>query len=201
MLPYLFVGVLVVSKVLGGQFTRLTRLKIRDGYWLLGALAVQLGAILFRPQAPTLGAILFIFSYLGLIAFCLRNRHICGMALILAGICLNFVVIGLNGGSMPISAQTLQTIGRGQRLETPAVQVGVPATQAPAQLVKVSKDAVNEMPTLALLGDVIVLPFPGQFATAISFGDVLIFLGISWLILKTMQITAFSKLDWKAFAR
>src|SRR6476659_9400534 len=110
MLPYLLVGVLVASKVLGGQFTGLTRLKIRNGYWLLGALVVQLAAILFRPQVPTLAAILFILSYVGLIAFCLRNRHISGMVLILAGICLNFLVIGLNGGSMPISEQTLQTI-------------------------------------------------------------------------------------------
>lgn len=201
MLPYLLVSVLVACKVLGGQFTRLTQIKIRDGYWLLGALVVQLAAILFRPQAPVLAALFFIISYLGLITFTVRNRRLPGMALIMAGICLNFVVISLNGGSMPISEHTLQTIGRGHRIEAPSAQVGGSSNGATTQLVKVSKDAVNETPTLEFLGDGIVLPFPGQFATAISFGDVLIFLGISWLIGKTMEITAFSKLDWKAFAR
>lgn len=193
MLLYWLIFVLVAGKVMGGQFTRLAQLQLRSGYWLAGLVLIQVAGIFWRQQNLLVGSILIVISYLGLITFALRNRRLPGMYLILAGIGLNFLVITLNGGAMPITQQTLESIGRSSRVA--AVQTG--EVTETSQVVDASKGSINSTPQLLFLGDVIVVPLPGGLATALSLGDLFISFGISWLVLKTMQITPLNKRPWK----
>lgn len=197
MLLYGLILVLIAGKLLGGQFGKLAQLQLRSGYWLLGLVLIQVCGIFWRQQNLLAGSLLIIASYLGLIAFVIRNRSLPGMYLVLAGIMLNFLVITANGGAMPVTQEALASIGRASRVT--AVQpagAGADAGEA-AQVVDSSKGSVTAEPQLLFLGDVIVVPLPGAFATALSVGDLCISLGLSWLILKTMQIKLLTGRPWK----
>jgi hypothetical protein len=196
MILYWLILSLLAARVLGGRFSKLAHLKIRAGYLLTGLVIAQIGAILLRPQYPLFGGILFILTYFGLLLISWQNRKLPGMLLILTGIFLNFAVITVNGGAMPISQKTLERIGRASEvtnLTTPSWgggNSGYPG-EAPSQnqpgIVHNSKDSVSATALLPFLGDVIVLPLPGRLASALSPGDLMIGLGLSWLVLKIMQ--------------
>lgn len=195
MLLYGLILVLIAGKLLGGQFGKLVQLQLRSGYWLLGLVLIQVCGIFWRQQNLLGGSLLIVISYLGLIAFVVRNRSLPGMYLVLAGICLNFLVISANGGAMPVTQQALESIGRASRVT--AVQPAGAGPGAAAQVVDSSKGSVTAEPQLLFLGDVIVVPLPGALATALSVGDLFLSLGLSWLILKTMQIKPLSARPWK----
>jgi hypothetical protein len=96
---------------------------------------------------------------------------------------------------MPVTQQALESIGRSSRVA--AVQTT--ELNGTSQVVDSSKGSVAAAPQLLFLGDVIVVPLPGALATALSVGDLFISLGLSWLILKTMQITPLAgRKPWKA---
>jgi len=189
MLVYWLILVLVAGKVMGGQFNRLAQLQLRSSYWLIALVLVQVTGILWRQQNLVAGSLLIVFSYLGLITFVLRNRALPGMYLILAGISLNFLVITLNGGAMPVTQQTLESIGRSSRVAA----VESAGSGEVNGVVDSSKGSVSAAPQLMFLGDVIVVPLPGGLASALSLGDLCISLGLSWLVLKTMQISLLNR--------
>jgi hypothetical protein len=184
MLLYILLIVLAAGKLRGGQVTNLAQLKIRHKWLLFTALLAQVVAIIFRPQLSGFDALLFILSYLGLLIFCLYNLYLPGMKLVMAGVFLNFLVITVNGGAMPISLENLEAIGRGHQAVAAPAQAG--SGGAATQIVQAGKDSIGASPNLGFLGDVIVLPLPFKLATALSVGDVVLTVGLSWLILQTM---------------
>ncbi|HEY3313026.1 MAG TPA: DUF5317 family protein [Anaerolineales bacterium] len=60
-------------------------------------------------STPLVAAYLLI-SQVGLFLFCLLNRHLPGIPILAAGLLLNLLVIGANGGLMPLSTATAERL-------------------------------------------------------------------------------------------
>jgi hypothetical protein len=122
--------------------------------------------------SPGLASIFLLGSQVLLLIFCWLNRHFSGIWLLAVGLTLNFLVIALNGGFMPISPQTASHLVSAEVLQR--VPVGT--------RFGFGKDILLQpMDTrLAWLSDRLLLPriFPHQ--VAFSFGDIAIALGAFW---------------------
>jgi len=92
------------------------------------------------------------------------NRMEKGFWWILAGVGLNFIVMLLNGGKMPVSLEAVSVLGSVDMLENGAI---------------VSKHmALTDSTILPFLGDIIPLTSPYPRSLVISIGDVVMNLGI-----------------------
>lgn len=135
--------------------------------------------IFFLPQTRTripntTASILFVGSLLILIVFSLFNIRKSSFWPITAGFLLNALVILLNGGWMPISPTMVQKLLPNVTQST--WQVG--------ERLAFSKDVVlpPETTRLWFLSDRFTLPGWINYQVAFSLGDVLIFLGVIWLL-------------------
>jgi len=99
--------------------------------------------------------------------WCVYNRDIAGTAVVAIGIGLNLLVMGFHGGSMPIRADILATLG----------QVAAPGT-----VLVGSKDVVIDTSVLWLLSDWIILVLGGK-KVVVSPGDLIIVAGVAWWLL------------------
>lgn len=152
----------VVGLARGGNWRRLGDLRIR--WWIVLLVAVALRAAAVVLPSPDVARLLYVISLLALVAVAIRNLALRGAPLIAAGIAANAVVISMNGGAMPVSADAL-------------VRAGVRAPTDPLHEVTASAPP---------LGDVIPIPLLGVY----SIGDVLLALGVFVLIVWTMKGTA-----------
>jgi hypothetical protein len=127
-----------------------------------------------RSSIPdNLVSILLVSSMIILLAFSILNIRKKSFWPIILGFFLNFLVILLNGGFMPISPATLQRIMPGQ---SDSWMIG--------QRLGYGKDIVltPEMTKLGFLSDRFVLPPIGNLNVAFSLGDVFIAFGVLWLL-------------------
>lgn len=159
---------IAVGYLLGGRLAGLGTLRLR---WApLAIVALVLQVIVPSGGWPL---ILLLTSFVVLAAFVIANRRIAGFWLILAGVALNFAVIGLNGG-MPVSASALEASGQ-------ASTVG--ELTNPDHAVK--HHLASPADTAVFLGDVIAIPPPlGQ---AISLGDICTYGGVAVVVISGMR--------------
>lgn len=189
MVVYLVACILILSWRLGGKFSNLLKLKITGARWLGPVVGGQLvGLVLIRPVAPVLAGAILITSYSVLLLIVGLNRHLPGMLLVLCGVFLNFLVIGANGGVMPTTQAALEQIGRTTQLEAAPPDSAAQSHRATVNVTN-SKDAVPSQPRLLILGDVVVVPLPGRFASVVSLGDLFIGAGLGWFSLKVLRPT------------
>ncbi len=113
-----------------------------------------------------LGPPIFISSTFAVLVFVLRNLSVPGFLLVAAGAASNLVAILANGGYMPASPEALATAGVG-------------GTEG------YSNSRTLSEPALKPLTDVFALPSAVPFANVFSIGDVLIWVGLAWLLLRT----------------
>jgi hypothetical protein len=170
-----YIGAVTLLAVVcaGGSLARLGSVRIRRPWLLWAALADQVIIISVLPDShPALLAVAHLASYAAAGVCLVLNRRLPGAWLMGAGGGLNGLVIALNGGSLPASASAMRTAGRIETTE------------------HFSNSGVHAHPRLALLGDVFATPawLPGH--TVFSAGDVLIWLGIAWLIWRTCRAGA-----------
>lgn len=119
-----------------------------------------------------LASITFVASLFLFLAFAWLNRNLPGIPLLLAGLALNLIVIIANGGWMPISPQTashidasaLQALNLGSRFGQKDILLLPQATR------------------LEFLSDRFLLPVWFPYQVAFSLGDILISIGIIWLL-------------------
>jgi hypothetical protein len=98
------------------------------------------------------------------------------MGVLLLGAVSNFTAVASNGGRMPASVTALERAGLLRAAS------GLLEGETPANVVLMSSSThVNS------LGDWLYLPESVPFATAFSIGDVLIMVGLGWLIARGMK--------------
>ena len=148
--------------------------------WLVAlGFLLQLFAIYLTPsqsRLPDWLASLLLIASLGiLLAFCLLNRGEPGMLLLAAGLALNLLVIVSNGGFMPLPAETAHSL---------LPQAVFDQLEIGSRLGPGSKDILlpEEAIVFPWLADRFGSPswFPRPFA--FSVGDLLISLGVIWLV-------------------
>jgi len=174
----LLLAVVLLSVCLGYLFGgRLDRLEaLRPRWW--GLVILGLGIQFIPLPNGVSGTDLVIrtavlaLSYSLLLTFALVNVRMPGMFLVVIGLACNMTVIVVNGG-MPASAQAL--IASGQE----DVVAYVREQGADKHHLLTDDDR------LTFLADVIAVPQPiGQ---AVSVGDILVYAGLTWLVVATMR--------------
>jgi uncharacterized protein DUF5317 len=153
----------LVSLALGGRFRHLAGKSFR--IWLLLPIGLLLQVLVQREATPAPFALLLL-SYVCLIAFGVANRRLTGMWLIVLGFSLNLLCIGLNHG-MPVSRTALGSLGM----------------QEPPLGVKHHLERSSDK--LVFLGDII--PVPSPVDEALSFGDMIMTVGVADLLFNLMQ--------------
>lgn len=133
----------------------------------------ELIAAFVNPQIREGGRGIFILatSYLFLIVFVALNRKLPGIVFIGAGLALNLIVIGLNGG-MPVSLDAARAAGLGDT----AAYLGTAIKHRP-----MGPDTL-----MWFLGDIIPLPFVHK---VVSIGDVLLGFGVALLVERSIRYT------------
>lgn len=147
--------------------------------WLVPvALAPQLLAFYVSPTrhlaSDNLAAVALVGSQMLLLTFAWLNRHQPGFRVLGLGLALNFLVITLNGGLMPISPERVAHLAPNARAGS--WQVG--------SRLGTGKDIVLPITTTHLwwLSDCLLLPTWFPHRVAYSPGDVLIAGGAFWLL-------------------
>ena len=105
------------------------------------------------------------FSYVLLLSFALWNRKLPGMPVVALGVFLNFLVIALNGGTMPVSTAGMPPEVLERLAESVLHSAAAPGTR------------------LAFLGDVV----PAIGRGKISPGDILMGAGVFFYLQQAMQ--------------
>ena len=152
----------------GGDVRRLGALELRHVWAPPAAIVVQTVAIDAVPTIEWLAVGLHIGSYLLLCWWLWANRHVAGLWLVGAGGIANFLAISTNGGVMPARPEALATAGLpvGEGFANSAA-----ATDAP----------------LWFLGDVFAVPASWPLANVFSVGDVVLLVGLAWLVHRTCR--------------
>jgi hypothetical protein len=167
----LLLGVVVVAVLLG--YVLRGRLRGFEGFrlrwWLLAPIGLALQLVPVTDGAATAA---LIASYALLLTFTAANVRVPGVPLILVGLALNLAVIAPNGG-MPVSQDALVRSGQGSTLADLRAGGGV----------KHHLERADDV--LTPLSDVIAIGSPVDQVASV--GDVLVYVGLVWLIAAVMR--------------
>jgi hypothetical protein len=166
-------GAGLLGFVLGGSFSGLSTLPLRDR-WLVGlAVLAQLvgGVAAWAADSSTAYAVGLAVSALAALGFCLRNLRVRGVPLVTLGLLLNALVVTVNG-TMPVS-------------RTAAARAGTPLTSIAAGTDPRHAVAGADT-TLRRLGDIVPVPLPLRPEVA-SPGDLLVAAGLAELLCLGMR--------------
>lgn len=167
---------IIISFIVGflrkGNLRALAQLKLKWGWIFPLLLVVELAVFMFQNDNKFLGQIsgyIYIIVYVLGLLFLLMNRKNPGFILILIGVFLNFLVMVLNGGRMPVSVEAAAVLDPGY-----------------IEALKESLYAKHMMLTssshLGFLGDVIPISAPYPRTQIISIGDIIMNIGIFFFI-------------------
>ena len=167
-------GGLLAGALLGGSLANLEHLSLRFASLVVVALLVQI--IAFSPIGARLphDAIiaLHIGSYVLLLACVAANIRRPPVMCFGAGVLSNAVTIVINGGYMPASRAALRL-------------AGLPVSAIPHN----NSELATSGDRLRFLGDIFALPHSLPLANVFSIGDILIAIGLAWLIAEGMRRT------------
>ena len=166
----------------GGRVSGLAHVTVKWG-WLAPLAFLMQAYLIFFPAETATGplsarSLLLMVSHVLLLVVVWQNRELSGVKLIGLGLLLNFLVMVLNGGFMPITPETLAQIGYDgnvARLET-------------GYIVGRTKNVVVESGEARLwfLSDIVVIPRPFPIPAALSVGDLLIVSGVFFFLRESM---------------
>ncbi|MDR4949635.1 DUF5317 domain-containing protein [Neobacillus cucumis] len=163
---------IIISFIIGflrkGNLKALAQLKLKWGWIFPLLLVVELAVFTLQNKIPLLGQLsgsIYIVVYILGLLFLFMNRKNPGFMLILIGVFLNFMVMVLNGGRMPVSVEAASVLD--------PIYI---------KILKTSLYAKHTMLTssthLGLLGDIIPITKPYPRTQIISIGDIVMNIGI-----------------------
>ena len=165
---------IAIGYLTGGRLRRLSSLKLRWTWLVLLAILIQ-GLIfpLFtaRPVIPVATEALHLVSYLLVLVWLGLNIRVRPLLLVGAGALFNLLVIVVNGGKMPASITAVSRAG-GEFAAHQLTENGVYGNLV----------LMGDKSHLNFLGDTMYLPGSIPFATAFSVGDLVIMIGLVWLM-------------------
>lgn len=167
---------LAIGFALGGRPHRLARLRLRWNVLIFLSLALQV--VLFTGLTIPGPVVTVVYPLSGLLslAWLARNLATPGMPCVLSGGLGNMVAIAANGGRMPADANLL------------ARSRGITYVRDLAAGRVTSNSSLADSHThLRWLTDQFLVPPPWPLPTVLSVGDLLIALGVVWLIAAGMQ--------------
>lgn len=167
------VSSVLVGLLLRGDPRRLGQVDFRRLPWILASFILRDGAEeLFKPETPILLAslTLALACYALLFYGLAPNLRLPGMWMVGLGSLMNFVVIVLNQGRMPVSLTPLTPEEKARELVRLATCI--------------NHQVLSPGAGLPFLSDLFKWTFLQRRPLMFSAGDVLISLGVSWLILR-----------------
>jgi len=173
---------LIIGFLRGGRIAQLGRLPFKITWLVPVSLLIQLLIFPLFAAQPIIawGTQYFhIGSYLLLVVFVLINWRIIPLISAGVGMMANLIVIVANGGYMPISVTALTRTG---------AEAIIPLLQQYGYFGNVM--LMSDKTSLNFLGDILSLPAFIPFSVPFSIGDVIISLGIGWLIVQGMGVKA-----------
>jgi len=168
--------------VVGGRVSNLARVDVKWG-WLAPLAFLMQAYLIFFPAERVGGlfsarSLLLTLSHVLLFVLVWENRHLSGVKLVGLGLLLNFMVMLVNGGFMPIAPDTLVRIGYDGNVAQLETGYIVGRTK---NVVAAAGEA-----RLWLLSDTLVIPKPFPIPTALSVGDLLIVSGVFLFLWRAM---------------
>ncbi len=160
---------LVAGLLLGGKLDRLADLRLRWAPLAIAGLFVQV-ALFADPVSALVGdaaPAIYVASTAAVLAAVLRDVRVPGMAVVALGAAGNLAAIAANGGYMPADPAALASV----------------VELSPGY----SNSVVLADPALRPLTDLYALPSAFPFANVFSVGDVLIGIGIAFVIVMAMR--------------
>lgn len=172
---------LIVGFIRKGNLNGLAQLKLKWGWIFPLLLVVQLITFVYQNDSKMLGnaseSIYMAVYVIGLL-FLFLNRNHKGFIIIFIGVFLNFLVMALNGGRMPVSEEAAAVL---DPMYIQALKDGLYAKHI----------LLTDSTILGFLGDIIPLAPPYPRTQVISIGDVVMnigaFLFIQYLMLLPIQ--------------
>lgn len=171
----LFVG--LIRGGLRHGLQQFSRIRLRGGIIFPILLIVQLLIFRFQVNSDWLSSAsgyIFMFIYVAGMVFLWMNRDQKGFGSILAGVFLNFLVMAVNGGRMPVSMSAASVL---DPIYVDMLLDGAATTK------HYLMDATTR---LSLLGDIIPLSPPYPRTQVISIGDIIMNIGIFFYIMNLM---------------
>lgn len=163
---------IIISFIVGffrkGNLRALSQLKLKWGWVFPLLLVVQLAVFMFQNDFKFLGQVsgsIYILVYIIGLLFLFLNRNNPGFLLILIGVFLNFLVMVINGGRMPVSLDAASVLEPGY-------------VEALKQSLYAKHQMLTDSTKLGFLGDIIPLSKPYPRTQIISIGDVIMNIGI-----------------------
>lgn len=173
---------LIVGLFRGGWrqgLIRFSQIRLIAGWMFPVLLLVQLIIFYFQEKwtgLATINGYLFMGVYVVGLIFLWLNRHHKGFKLIIIGVLMNFIVMAVNGGRMPVSLSASEVLGP---YYTDMLKSGS----------VISKHYMMDASTrLSLLGDIIPLSKPYPRTQVISIGDVVMNFGMFLFIQSIMVV-------------
>jgi hypothetical protein len=163
---------LIVGFIRGGNLKGISDLKFKWGWVFPILLLVQFTVFYFQNKNTLVASLsewIFILVYIIGMFFLWQNRHYKGVYLILLGVGLNFIVMAVNGGRMPVSLEAASIL---DPMYADAIINGLYGKHA----------VLTNSTNLGFLGDIIPLTDPYPRDQVISIGDVVMNIGIFFFI-------------------
>ncbi|PKM95120.1 MAG: hypothetical protein CVU84_07300 [Firmicutes bacterium HGW-Firmicutes-1] len=177
---------LIIGKLRGGNLKNLLNIQVKMWWLITVAGFVEFLSSFVRMQE--IGSIwrvidenifwIHLICYSLLIFVLILNRNQKGFVLLLIGTILNFSVIMVNGGRMPVEIGSVEHLMSAETVE--ALKLGKDLTHT----------VLNESTRLRFLADVIHLPKPYPFPKSLSIGDLFLIGGVFRLIQASMVTKA-----------
>ncbi|WP_423799975.1 DUF5317 domain-containing protein [Neobacillus sp. SAB-20_R2A] len=169
---------LVVGFIRKGNLRGLAQLKLKWGWIFPLLLIVQIITFVYQNDIKMLGKAsesIYMAVYIIGLLFLYLNRHHKGFVIIFIGVFLNFLVMVVNGGRMPVSEEAAAVL---DPMYIQALKDGLYAKHV----------LLTDSTILGFLGDIIPLGPPYPRTQVISIGDVVMnigaFLFIQYLMLQ-----------------